>query len=166
MAIKTHSPFALRLLMTDDLYKVAARSASENPPPVEAEKLPPVFDYLGENNKFMLILVNEDRFDIIDPKDLELLNGILAAKKMEIRDVAVLNIRKCKACTFADLKQFFSCSSLILFGINPASLQLNEISSNQVSLQNGTKVLATFSFGEMRDDVARKRIFWDQMKAI
>jgi DNA polymerase III psi subunit len=164
MALTTIDPLALRLLMTEDLYSLKQLNiesiAINDPDPITT----PVFNYLGENNKFMLILVNEDVFEHIDPKNLDTLNSILLAKKMELRDVAIVNLKNHSNYNFDLLKQFFSSSSMVLFGINPANLILNEISANHIALVNGVRILATFNFDEMRDDESKKRMFWNEMK--
>jgi hypothetical protein len=90
----------------------------------------------------------------------------LKAKKQELKDVAIVNVAKYPSATFKDLKDFFACNSLVLFGINPAEIKLEGIQSNQIINQQNTKILATFSFAEMLTNTDKKRTFWDEMKKL
>lgn len=192
---KTSHPFALGLLMNEDLYhfsgdEINVRTISEDQQilaPVEvkeprrdkeAERLPEVkqaseaapepnyFEYLGENNKYTLILVNEPAYDVLGPKEMETLLNILKGKKQDLNDVALLNIRKYPTATFPALKEFFACNSIIFFGINPSQLKIDGVQANQISVHGNTRILATYSITEMLNSVEKKRAFWDEMKKL
>ena len=185
--LKASHPLALQFLLTEDLYSIEAEVKSQVPAAatavvqetkkeagvepetastVDVKEEPLYFEYLGENNKYLLILVNSPSHPVIDPKELETLLNILKGKKQDLKDVAVVNLSKYPAATFAGLKQFFACNSLVLFGINPAQLGLAAIQANQITVCENTKVLATFSIAEMLNSVDKKRAFWDEMKKL
>ncbi len=152
---------ALSLLFTDDLY--AKADALPKQQQTEVNDGPdniPSFDYLGENKKYFLILVDDEKQKILSKNDLDLLTKILLAKKMELRDVAVVNVNKLTAINFEQLREFFSNNKLILFGINPAVIGLNEIGANQVVLKDNTKILATYSLPELSNDKEKKAALW------
>src|SRR6476620_1008765 len=104
----THTANALRFLMTEDIYDLgdAINSATPQPAPVpiltnEDRKLPVVedkpaemkplsFDYLGENNRYFLIIVDDKTHPSLNTTHKEMLMKIMAAKKIEIRDLAIL----------------------------------------------------------------------------
>ena len=135
--------------------------------PVSNKSEPPAFyEYLGENNKYILILFNDPAQKIIDPKELETLANILKGKKQEIKDVALVNLYNYPTATFSSLKSFFACNSVVLFGTNPAQLGIDGIQSNQITSIQGIKILATFSIAEMLTNVDKKRAFWDEMKKL
>lgn len=179
--LKISNPLALHFLMTDDLYRVnseelvveaiinpklqntEATAATEVEEPIPA---PIYFDYLGENNKYLLVLVNEPAHKHIEPKELEALLNILKAKKQELKDVAIVNLHTYPGATYPALKDFFACNSIVLFGINPSLLGIDGIQSNQQVAHQGTKVLATYSISEMLANVDKKRAFWDEMKKL
>ncbi|MGV3508358.1 MAG: hypothetical protein ACO1N7_03635, partial [Sphingobacteriaceae bacterium] len=125
-----------------------------------------VFDYLGENNKYILILVKEPAHKIIDPKELETLANILKGKKQEIKDVAIVNLNNYPSANYENLKSYFACNSIIMFGVNPAQIAVSGIQANQISSYQGTKILATYSITEMLNSVDKKRAFWDEMKKL
>lgn len=135
--------------------------------PVNNKSEPPAFyEYLGENNKYILILFNDPAQKTIDPKELETLANILKGKKQEIKDVALVNLYNYPTATFSSLKSFFACNSVVLFGTNPAQLGIDGIQSNQITSIQGIKILATFSIAEMLTNVDKKRAFWDEMKKL
>lgn len=172
----TDNPLALRILMDADLYAVdEPQTASDAPaslpgeaPPKQEEivKRPVSFNYLGENNKYFLILVDDASSEFCTPKTLEALTNILKAKQLELKDIALVNLAKHPNADFASMKAYFACSKVALFGINPAQIGLKGITSNQISTFDGVKVLATFNFAEMEEDVAKKRGFWSEMKIL
>jgi hypothetical protein len=63
-----------------------------------------------------------------------------------------------------ELKEFFSCSKLVLFGINPQRLALPSISSNKVEKHLNIQLFSTYSIDEMINDVNKKKEFWAIMK--
>lgn len=142
------------------LAKVA--KVPEVPEPSEQ----PVFNYLGENNKYFLLLVNQPGKVILNARDLESLTSILNAKKLEVRDVAIMNLSSYSAISFEMLKTFFVNTRLVLFGITTESLQLPVMPANKITTYEGVKILPTFSFEEMTADPSLKRIFWNEMKLL
>lgn len=163
--LKTNDKLALKVLMTDDLYMVKAQQeVSAAVPEVILVQEEVYFKYLGENNKYILFLVDEPGGEIISQDNLKSLLNILKAKKQELRDVAILNYYAFAGTSFQQLKSFFACTKLVLIGINPSSLALSEVSANQISVHEGVKILASFSFAEMGQDEVKKRIFWNEMK--
>lgn len=158
-------PKALSLLFDEELYRVQSKSCSAVQTEVvegAAETLQ--FDYVGENNRFFLILVNEPGQTHLQEENLEILIKILAAKGMELKDVAILNLNRFPKTDFGQLKQFFSCSKLCLFGIAPQQLGLPELPSNEVSIQDDVKILASFSLIEFQQSQQKKLAFWSVMK--
>lgn len=168
-------PGALRLLMTEDLYRVpepeilqpvAETKAAETIPNSSAEpkEEPPVFSYLGENNKYFLILVNDSTHQHLNTADRDTLTKILQAKGMELRDVAIVNVHRHPNLTFAHLKDFFVPARIVFFGLSSQQFGLPAISANQPEKHLETHLLCTFSFGEMQNDINKKKAFWQVMK--
>jgi len=122
------------------------------------------FNYLGENNKYFLILFYEPTQKDIGSIQKETLLKIMSAKGMDLRDIAVLNLFQYPGVRFDDLKEFFSFNKIVLFGIDPQQISLSSQSANQVIKVEGTKVLSTYSIDEMIKDTTKKREFWNIMK--
>lgn len=163
---------ALRLLMTEDLYKVAETHvpvpAAIIPETVVTQATEPeeptVFSYLGENNKYFVILVNDQKHQHLNTTDKEALLKILQAKGMELRDVAIVNIHKHPGTTFSGLKNFFVPSRIVFFGLSAEQFGIPAISANQPGKFQEVHLLSTYSFDEMQSDVNKKKAFWQVMK--
>lgn len=122
------------------------------------------FNYLGENNKYFLILFNEPNQKDISSIQKETLLKIMSAKGLELRDIAVLNLYQYPGVRFDDLKEFFGFNKIVLFGIDPQQIALSSQSANQITKVEGAKVLSTYSIDEMIKDTTKKREFWNVMK--
>ncbi len=183
--LTTNDPTALQLLMTDDIYLInekpqqvieAAAIKSEDlsakKEVAEAEKdtvknSPPakVFTYLGENNNYFLILIQDKPQKELNAAHLELLLKIMHAKNLDLRDLAILNLNNYPNASFSDLKAFFGCNRLALFGISPTQIALPSITANQPERQDEVAILATYSLEEMINDAGKKKQFWNVMKS-
>ena len=123
------------------------------------------FKYLGENNKYILIVVKEPSFDFLKHDDLGFLLKILAAKKLELKDVAIINTEKHSSLNFDDLRTFFAFSKVITFGINPQMLQIEGAVANKKTSFKETQILGTWSLAILQQDEKKKAIFWDMLKS-
>ncbi len=130
------------------------------------EDAPPIFNYLGENNRYMLLLVNSPGENIMPAKELEALQSILQAKKLDLKDVAIVNHTHYSSLLFQQLREYFACSTLVLFGVNPQHLKMPDFPPNVITPYEGIKVLSTYSFAEMLGSNDKKRAFWNEMKKL
>ena len=126
------------------------------------------YDYLGENNKYILILIDQPlKSEIISAKDLLLLEKTLAALKLELRDVAIVNLQQCEELHFKSLKEFFSCNKVIGFGIELAKIGIEkEVPINTVFRIEECPFLLASSLEELSSNQAQKEIWWSAMKSI
>lgn len=164
-------PGALRLLMTEDLYQLgeehipaAATAPLAQPTKQAAPADTPSFSYLGENNKYFLILVDDKKHQHLNSTDRESLLKILQAKGMELRDVAILNVDRHAEATFSSLKEFFVPSRIVFFGMPVQRFGIPALDSNEPGKHENVKLLSTYSFDEMQGDVEKKKAFWNVMK--
>ena len=192
--LHTNETNALRLFMTEDIYileqqpvsskddlKIEKPTAAEQiftaetpitpempiaipVPAAAAIKKTNEFVYIGENNKYFLILIDDAKNSEISSLHKETLLKIMSAKGLELRDLAILNLDQFPDTNIAELKEFFSCSKMVLFGINPQRIELPNISSNKVENHANVKLFSTFSIDEMISDVTKKKEFWAIMK--
>ncbi len=169
--LKATDPISLQFLLNEDIYLIDPIQGNQtnNAPSVEKEAPAAMaeavaFDYLGENNKYFLLLINDPTHKSMAPKELEALQSILSAKKMELKDVALVNMNNYPSATFSQLKAYFACNRVVLFGIAPQQLQIPAVASNQIGEHDGVKLLATFGFSEMMSNLDKKKAFWNVMK--
>lgn len=162
--MKASDLVALQYLMTEDIYLISEKELATTS--AESQDSSPAFNYLGENNKFMLLLIQEDSHPNLRSNELEALASILGAKRMSIKDVAIVNQRKYSSSTWKDFKAYFACSSIVLFGIDPQEVKIRPLPKNAITAFEGIQVLFTYSFAEMLNNVDKKREFWNQMKKL
>ncbi|QEK52010.1 hypothetical protein FYC62_10360 [Pedobacter aquae] len=124
----------------------------------------PVFNYLGDNNKYLLIIVNDTTHQFINDKDLAFLLKILAAKKLDLHDIAILNTKSYTDLTFKDLKDYFACNKILTFGIDPKSLQIQGITANKAGEFDSVKILGTWALSLLDTDVKKKTVYWNELK--
>ena len=174
----TNHPVALQYLMTDDLYnfrenltvaiieeKVAAIKEQKTViQEKEILKAPESYNYLGDNNKYILLLVNDLSHKTLNAIHLETLLKITKAKGLELHDLAILNMHYHAGSTFESLKNYFVCSKMVLFGISPLTIGIPELTLNKTEKHKDVKVLATYSLTEMDDNKDKKVEFWNVMK--
>lgn len=191
-ALQSHHPIALSLLINEDIYHinapvlavadaVAAQTEEVKPAEVTPNILPkpaeqtipqlpkidkPNYQYVGDNNKSILILVNETDAELLNKDDLLALNKLLAARKLEQKDVAILNIQKNTHLNFTQLSGFFGFNKLLLFGINPKDLGIMGIVANQICAFEGVPILGTWHLKQMQLDEKKKLVFWAQFKTL
>lgn len=122
------------------------------------------FDYLGENNKYILIIVNNENEKFLSKTDLDFLVKIMSAKKWVIEDVAIVNMAKYGRLDFEHLKAYFACSKIVTFGFNPAVLNIVGAVANKKSLYKNVAILGTWDLAKLQSDVAKKTVFWNQLK--
>ncbi len=169
---------ALSLLINEEIYSVIEDEKALQPietsidkttvPKKEVEVVEKddqkSFDYLGENNKYTLIIVNEASANFLQPNDLGFLLKILAAKKLELNDVAILNLAKIKTPDFESLKVFFACNKIITFGINPQILGIIGALANKKTIFKDTPILGTWDLQKLQADKTKKTTFWEELK--
>jgi hypothetical protein len=192
--LQTDNLIALSLLLDEEIYvfndspknnvtpisgknrnEMLAEPAKPTPassitvPKVEPEIIPQPtkndgFDYLGENNKYILIVVNNADEKFLSKADLAFLVKIMGAKKWTLEDVAIVNMAKYTNLNFEDLKAFFACNKIVTFGFNPAVLNIVGAVANQKSVYKNVAILGTWDLTKLQNDVAKKTVFWNQLK--
>ncbi len=127
-----------------------------------------VFEYLGENNKYILMIVNHlHEKEFINKTDLELLNKTLTALKLELRDVAILNYHHYQSTSLKELLSYFSANKIIVFGAN---ILLDGINKDQIvnSIDSfeGKPILRCSSLTELANNQDLKIVWWSAIKSI
>lgn len=171
----TYNSNALRFLMSEDIYIVNEKTLS-NPISLSEEVHEPIpeilteenqstsFRYAGENNKYFLIIFEDEANPELNSAHKEMLMKIMSAKGLEMRDLAILNLSQYPETNFSQLKEFFCCNRITLFGIDPQRISLPSIAANETFKHLDVKVLASFSLDEMSNSNDKKREFWAVMK--
>lgn len=167
---------ALRMLFTEDIYIIDKTPVQLRTEQVKTHISEPLskdeiekevktdFEYVGDNNKYFLVLINDAVHTRMNPVHQDMLMKVMAAKKLELRDLAIVNISRYHQADFNSLKAFFTCNYLVMFGVDPLKIGLPATTLNKAEQKGNVKILATYSFDEMRNSDDKKREFWNVMK--
>lgn len=124
-----------------------------------------VFHYLGENRKFVLVLVDYPEEDYMPAAEKDYLEKVLASVKIAPDDIALLNYARYPGTAYQRLKDFFAFGHLLLFGVTPLSLKIpGPVLPYRLGLVEDVKILAADSTETLRPDNAKKRALWEELK--
>jgi len=84
----------------------------------------PTWKWLGENRKNVLIIVSNSDVVHLPDHDLVFLTGILGACKLNMADVAIVNLNNHPEASYKELVAFFKSKIVLLFAVEPASFGL------------------------------------------
>ncbi len=142
-----------------------------DPVRVETEAVEPVahkqhFQYVGANQKQILILVDDALHPVSTLKGRELLGNILKAINLSRNDCALVNYASCSGADFTMLADFFQPRFLFSFGVLPAQLGLPEAAQNSIVQQEACKIIFSSNLDPLSDDPAIKKQLWTSLKQI
>ncbi|POY35862.1 hypothetical protein C3K47_14025 [Solitalea longa] len=127
------------------------------------------FEYLGENNRYVLVLVNYPNSKYITDKDKEFFLKVIAALKMSLDDVAVLNYAHCKNADLTALKNFFSCSKVIGFDLPSDALVFKGLNMHDYATTNfsGMSIMRSpDTLSAIEADKNKKMVLWNALKLL
>jgi hypothetical protein len=160
--------FKKNLVIDPDLQKPAEASKSKTAETINLQTPPSgPFNYLGNNKKNILVLVHHPETVHLPDQELTLLVNMLAACKLGMDDVAVVNLAHSSAKAYSHLSDFFKSRIVFLFGITPTAIDLPvNFPQYQVQSFNKTTFLFSPSLGEIEKDKMEKSKLWLCLKKI
>ena len=148
------SPFLTQQLYRNSLYDLATHSDA-----AEAT-------HLGGYEKKILILVSEDSHPVIADDDLAFLIKILAPCKLNMADVAVVNV-SAKATQEKDILAKFEAEKAIIFGVDQNLLTLPiRFPHFQVQPFDNCTYLSAPSLNNLANDVNGKKELWESLRKL
>ena len=100
--------------------------------------------YLGNNQKRVVIIVDEPEVIYLPDEELNFLLGILTACKLSMADIALLNYCNNSAITYQGITEQLQAEKIFLFGTTPASIELPlQFPHYQVQKYNGQVYLSS-----------------------
>lgn len=147
---------------------VAALTTAKAETPIPAEKQTALsVKSLGNNERKVLILVNHPDMVFLPDEELKFLTGILAACKLSIADVAIVNLHHCKGTGYKELLSFFNSTRVLLFGLEPSAISLPmSFPDFQLQAFNGTTYHWSPDLGKMENDRTLKTQLWNNLKKL
>ncbi|MEO8405742.1 MAG: hypothetical protein ABI480_14135 [Chitinophagaceae bacterium] len=157
--------------LTTSFYRTTLVETGEYEPiekPIVIEQpAPGEWKYLGDNKKNILIAVNYPGISHLPDEELIFLTNILAACKLDLGDIAIVNIANTTQASYKDYYSFFKSKIIILFGIYPLSFGLPvDFPPFQVQSVAGSTFLHSPSLGECRQDTLIKSKLWVCLRRI
>jgi hypothetical protein len=148
-------PELIETLYKDHLCKIEARVA---------DPLPQV-QRLGQMNKGILWLIEEEQEAFLNETDLLLLQKILHACRLEPDDIALVN-RSRTTLSVPQLVDQFRPETVILSGTEIGDDQFAGTDFYEVLQINTLRVLKTDSFDAMGKDQSLKSRFWSTLRIL
>ena len=146
-------------------------SAKENvmTPKLVADKTP-VYPFLGENNRSICFLANYPAEDFLPAEQLGFLNKMLAACKLNLNDIALLNIAHV-AFDLAELRVQLQPRIIFLWGITPKSVGLKpSLPDFTISTFDGISIIPVLSpdlmSGNHMEGTELKQRLWSCLKKL
>jgi len=168
----TTSAAALRMFFTDDIYLVSGEEIRVSTLAVDSDEKeretaqPVVFKYLGKNQKNVLILVNDQHYDVSTERGRELLRNIVKALQLTANDFALLNYHPYQDQDFAALTGFFSSKLVMAFGVGPLQLGLPDYPANTIVMEGQVQLVFSKDLDLLSDNQNEKKALWGSMKKI
>lgn len=123
--------------------------------------------FLGTNQQKIALLVNCDTALYLPEDELNFLMGILAACKLSMADVALVNLVKNPGIIYTALTEQLKAEKIFLFGADPAVLELPmQFPNYQVQKFNNQVYLSSVSLHEMQANKEEKMKLWNCLKKI
>ena len=192
----TSNAEALRLFFTEDVYllkqeidaveqsvvaKVETPQVVSKSEPVNLEPastLPPLlsvpkvetktfaFEYLGKNQKGILILVNDSNNKVSTPQGTELLRKLVKAIELTNSDFALVNYAGYPESNFQDFHSFFNFKIVLSFGVTPQQLGLEDLAPNVLHPHQVAKLIFTKNLHDLDSDTASKKVLWGSLQQL
>ena len=105
-------------LFSNTLVDTKSTSKSNN------EKRIREIDFLGENRKKIIFVVNTDKEKFVNSEEMEVLNNLLIACKMTMEDISLVNFYSSPHLNYEILTEQFKAKYILLFGITCSQLGL------------------------------------------
>ncbi|SFE81047.1 hypothetical protein SAMN05518672_110166 [Chitinophaga sp. CF118] len=138
----------------------------KNRPVPQAPAAPPKVKFLGENQKNIALLIQNESEAYLNDELFNLLTNILNACKLGMQDIALINIAQYDAMPFTAWQTAIPMKQTVLFGIPPASMGLESIPTYQVVQVSGCQLLYSDPLQDISQDKALKGKLWVGLKQL
>ena len=122
---------------------------------------------LGDNLKNILVVVNNPGIKNLPDSELDFLKVILAACKLSLADVAIVNLTNYPPASYKQLTTLFKSKIVLLFNVSPAEFGLPmNFPFYQIQPFAGASFLYAPSLTELEKDRAEKSRLWVTLKRL
>ncbi len=148
------------------VYENKILSSSTFQEPIDMVKRKIDFKYLGQNQKNILILVNDTSNEVSSENGRKLLRNLVNAIGLNAKDFALVNYANFNFATYTDFNDYFDCKVVLSFGVNSIQLALPNQPLNQLVQLNDTKFVFTLNLHDLDSDQASKKILWSSLQKL
>jgi hypothetical protein len=156
-------------LYHSSLIETGEIPAKFQPAPLMVEKAAEAtcWKWLGENQKNILVIVNYPEALHLPDNDFTFLTGILGACKLNMADVALVNLKNHPETSYKELVAFFKSKIVFLFAVEPVALGLPmSFPHFQIQPFAGNSFLFSPSLKELEHDKVLKSKLWVCLKRL
>jgi hypothetical protein len=159
--------YSSSLISTNEIPVIEKKLAIEKPVTSPPSDNMVQWKSLGNNQKSILVIVNNEEVVHLADKELNFLSGILGACKLTIADVAIVNINNHPGVTYKELTTFFKSRIVFLFNIEPATFGLPmSFPYYQIQSFANNSFLFSPSLKDLEDDKIEKSKLWVCLKRL
>ncbi len=124
------------------------------------------FEFLGKNQKGILILVYDEVHKVSSPIGTELLRKLVKAIELTNNDFALINYAHYPDADFETLKRFFNCQLVLSFGVSTQQIGLAEQALHQLITIAETRFIFTKNLHELDGDQLSKKTLWTSLQQL
>ncbi len=123
--------------------------------------------FLGNNEKNILLIVENKEMMYLPDEDLSFLAGILNACKLSLSDTALLNLSRNPAMDYESIQEKFNPRVVLFFGTDPTKLDFPlRFPNYQIQSYNNQTLLCAPSLHELASNREQKTLLWSALKTI
>ena len=123
--------------------------------------------FLGNNEKHITILVNDEKNAFLDESELELLVNILRACNIYMADVSLININQSVNVKYENIQSQLKPAIILFFGVDPSKLDFPlSFPHYQVQEYNNQVYLSAPDLATLTVQIEEKKKLWGSIKNI
>jgi hypothetical protein len=138
----------------------------KNVPVAAAPAAPVKVKYLGENQKNIVLFIQNDSEAYLNDELFNLLTNILNACKLGMQDIALVNAAQYPAMTLSAWQTSMPIKQAVFFGISPDNIGLENFPMYQVMQTNGVQLLFSDNLQIINQEKALKGKLWGGLKTL
>ena len=124
------------------------------------------FEFLGKNQKGILILVQDKENKVSTTVGTELLRKLVKAIELTNNDFALVNYAHYPDTAFEELKTFFKCQLVLSFGVATQQLGLEEQPLHQIAKVGETRFVFAKNLHDLDSDQLSKKTLWGSLQQL
>jgi hypothetical protein len=155
----------------DNAINITSKLLATTEPQLKSYEKKEDFKYIGNNEQNIIILIKEESVEYIQELTLKKINWILTACKLELKDVAIFNLKE-QEIKIDNLFNSMIPKVILIFGLGSNDIHLPlSLNINEIKIYNGCKILSTESIEALfqKDFIQssrKKKELWESLKKI